>query len=424
MLSLAKSSFYNEPDTKRKLADFIVQTSVLSMSAECRKFEESFARKQGRKFAVFVTSGSAANLILIQSLLNLGRLKPGDRVGVSVLTWATNIMPLMQLGLVPVPLDCELGTLNISPRILAEHISSLQGLFITNTLGFCDNLELIGSLCRDHGIVLLEDNCEALGSETFGKLLGNFGLASTFSFFVGHHLSTIEGGMVCTDDEELYAMLVMTRAHGWDRNLPPERQQQLRQTHGINDFYAMYTFYDLAYNTRPTEIQGFLGNTQLAYWDEIVAKRQDNFRKFQQAMAQNSDFLPLNTCHLDTVSNFDMPVICKDKKTFERYHRLFTENDVEIRPIVAGDMTQQPFYRKHGTVAASCPHARFIHEHGFYFPNNAELTPEEVSFLCSLLTNKTNLWNTTPKYSWQDIPDWSALPSSVNSANKVSTTSS
>ena len=136
MIKLIKSSFYHEEKTKRKLADFILNADVLSMGKQCQKFEKNFAKKQQRKFAVFVNNGSSANLILIQALLNLGRLKKGDRVGVSTLTWATNIMPIIQLGLVPVVFDCEINTLNISSNILKKDIKSIKALFLTNALGF------------------------------------------------------------------------------------------------------------------------------------------------------------------------------------------------------------------------------------------------------------------------------------------------
>ena len=160
-------------------------------------------------------------------------------------------MPIIQLGLVPVAVDCELETLNVSPRTLAP--VDIKCLFLTNVLGFCDDLPGIADLCRLRGILLLEDNCESLGSRISGRLLGNYGLASTFSFFVGHHLSTIEGGMVCTDDDELGDGLIVTRAHGWDRDLPSHRRACLRQSHHVDDFFAEYTFHDLAYNARPTE---------------------------------------------------------------------------------------------------------------------------------------------------------------------------
>jgi len=385
MIKLIKSSFYKEQEIKKKLADFVMATEVFSMSTQCLEFEKRFAEKQKRKHAVYVNSGSSANLILVQSLLNLGRIKKREKVGFSALTWSTNIMPLIQLGLVPVPIDCEIETLNISPRTLKEKINEIDVLFITNVLGFSDDIAGIARLCAEHNIPMYEDNCESLGSVVDGRLLGNFGEASTFSFFVGHHLSTLEGGMVCTDDNELHHMLVMARAHGWDRNLSPEKQVKQRTMHKIDGFFSKYTFYDLGYNVRPTEIQGYIGNAQIGFWDEIVQKRQENFRLFEKSHNKNDEFFGLKTAHMEIVSNFAMPIICRDKNLFDKYRVRFEEHDVEIRPIIAGNMTKQIFYKRYVTKGDECKNASLIHSQGFYFGNNPELTKEEINLLVTLL---------------------------------------
>ena len=387
-IKLVKSSFYKEAKTKRALANFIMKTDRLSMGEQCLQFEAAFAKKQGRKYAAFVSSGSMANLLLVQALLNLGRLKPGDKVGFSALTWPTNVMPLIQLGLVPIPLDCNPATLNVSPEILEKKASELKGLFLTNVLGFSDDIEKIKKICDRNKIVFFEDNCESLGSKVGKRLLGNFGQASTFSFFVGHHMSTVEGGMICTDDKALYDALTMGRAHGWDRNLNPQEQKKLRDKYGVDEFYARYTFYDLAFNARPNEINGFLGNQQVQYFDEIVEKRHKNYQAFSEALAKNSDFFTYDLSHMKTVSNFAMPVICKDKKKAEAYKKRFLDADVEIRPVIAGNMTKQPFYRKYTKKSAACPNSDIVHANGFYFGNNAEMTPAEVKTLCELLEQR------------------------------------
>ena len=170
-------------------------------------------------------------------------------------------MPLLQLGLKPAPIDVSLDNLNVDSNNLLLILENMpiKVLFITNLLGFCADLNKIKEICEKKGIILIEDNCESLGSELNGIKLGNFGLASSFSFYVGHHLSTIEGGMVCTDDEILYEMLLMVRAHGWSRNLKKEKKEELRKNNGIEEFYNDYTFYTLGFNLRPTEITGFSG---------------------------------------------------------------------------------------------------------------------------------------------------------------------
>ena len=389
MIKLQKSTFYNETDTKQRLCDFITKSSMLSMGLECRKFELNFALKQERKYAVFVNSGSSANLILIQAFLNLGRLKRGDIVGVSALTWATNIMPLIQLGLQPILIDCEIDSLNVSSRTLKLALDmqpNIRAFFITNTLGHCDDILEINQICKNNNILFFEDNCESLGSVMNYRLLGNFGVASTFSFFVGHHLSSIEGGMVCTDDEELHSQLLMSRSHGWDRNLDIKKQQEIRDEFYVNDFFAKYTFYDLAYNLRPTEINGFLGNCQFNYWDEIVNKRYNNFIKINNAISNNSKLISLRFAHMDLVSSFAIPIITHSPEELFKYKEKFVAADVEIRPMIAGSMARQPFYRKYIANPGTQPNAEFIHSHSFYCGNNPELLDEEIDLLIGLLS--------------------------------------
>lgn len=387
MIKLVKSSFYHEAETKKALAEFILAQEILSMSAECQKFEAAFAAKQQRKHAVFVSNGSIANLALIQCMLNLGRLKKGDKVGFSALTWPTNVMPLIQLGLVPVALDCNPKTLNVSPVELEKQIGQIKGLFLTNVLGFSDDIAAIKQLCHDNDVVMLEDNCESLGSVVGGTLLGNFGLASTFSFFVGHHMSTIEGGMVCTDDDELRDALVMARAHGWDRNLSADKQEKLRAANGLDTFYAKYAFYDLASNFRPTEINGFIGNQQIQYLDEIISKRVQNFQRFADQLNANDELFPYDLSHMDKVSNFSMPVVAKTPELLVKYRGRFEEAEVEIRPVIAGNVTKQPFYKKYVSEIQPCPNSDMIHNNGFYFGNNPEMTEAEIDTLCKLLEN-------------------------------------
>lgn len=392
MIKLIKSTFYNEKETKKALCEFIKKSDKLSIGHECRKFEKDFAAFQGRKHCVLVNSGSSANLALVQALLNLGKIKKGDYVGFSSLTWSTNVMPLIQLGLETIPVDVELDTLNISSKTFLQTLKKypIKMLFITNLLGFCDDIDEIVKICKKKKILLIEDNCESLGTVYKGKKLGNFGLASTFSFYVGHHMSTIEGGAVCTDNIELETMLQMVRAHGWDRNLTEEKQLKVRLKHNINSsFYSRYTFYDLGYNFRTTEINGFLGNIQLKYLPEIIRKRQELFFTFAKKIYAKTDkYYPMRYNHIDTVSNFAFPVICKTKAIRDELVRK-CENRIEIRPVVGGDMLFQPFFRKYMKKylhVLKNPNAKLIHEQGLYFGNNPELTKEEIKKIVDVFT--------------------------------------
>lgn len=381
MIKLIKSTFYKESDTKEKLCRFIKSSKKLSIGEECRKFEKKFALYQGRKYCIFVNSGSSANLALVQALLNLGKIKKGDNVGFSSVTWSTNIMPLIQLGLNAVPVDIELDTLNVSSKKLLDVIQKypIKMLFLTNLLGFCDDIDVIKKICDEKNIILIEDNCESLGTVYKGKKLGNYGLASTFSFYVGHHMSTIEGGAVCTDSESLANMLKIVRAHGWDRNLSIMSQNKIRTQHKINSaFYSRYTFYDLGFNLRPTEINGFIGNAQMKYLDEILEKRKNNFFNTGALIYKRKDkYYPLRYGHLDFFSNFAVPVICKSQNIRDELVKKCSGR-VEIRPIVGGDMQLQPFFKKYSKIKFGSSNAKIIHEQGLYFGNNPELTEREM----------------------------------------------
>ncbi len=386
MVKLTKSSFFDEKRTKRALTGFIESANQLSFGPECLKFEKNFARYQQSADSIFFNSGSSANLALINALMNLGRLKKGDKVGFSAVTWATNVMPLLQLGLVPIPIDIELDTLNSSSRAIKEvhKKHKLEGLFLTNLLGFCHDIDKIAAFCKKENIIFIEDNCESLGSVYKGKKLGNYSLASTFSFFVGHHMSTIEGGAVCTADRELAGMLRIVRAHGWDRHLEPEHQSRLRTHHRVDHFYSLYTFYDLGYNLRPTEIQGFLGNNQLKHLPKMVRLRNKHYKYLTKEIYKTDNFFPLRHDHIDVLSSFSVPLVCKSKEILEdvvaRAH-----NKVEIRPIVGGNIFNQPFFKKYAdSHNHNLPVANLVHEQGFYFTCSPELTTKELKILLSV----------------------------------------
>ncbi len=381
---LVLSTFLEEKDTLHALAQFVSGATMLSMGEHCLHFEETFASFQGRRYAVLFNSGASANLALLQALKNKGNLQNNDKVGFSAVTWSTNPMPIIQLGMEPIAIDCDRFTLNTSSNNLRKCLdeTSLTALFITNALGFCSDLDRIASICKEMNIILLEDNCESLGSELGGMKLGNFGLASTFSFYVSHHISTIEGGMVCTDDEGLAMILKLVRANGWDRNLSERERWNLRTLFEINsDLDAKYTFYDLGFNLRPTEITGFLGLRQLGHLPASVLRRQTNFYRMASAIASNKDFLPIQSRHLSTCSAFAIPVLCREKTLRQHYCDRFERAGVEIRPLIAGNIQKQPFYKKYVKSLCELPEADFIHDCGFYCGNHPDYSEEQLSII-------------------------------------------
>jgi CDP-6-deoxy-D-xylo-4-hexulose-3-dehydrase len=305
---------------------------------------------------------------MLQALKNLGKLKDGDRVGFSALTWSTNTMPIIQMSMIPVAIDCEINTLNIMSKNLEERLKDvdLKALFLTNVLGFTGDLENIRRICNDNNIILLEDNCESLGTELPEGKAGNFSYGASFSFFVAHHMSTIEGGMVCSDDDEFVEMLKIVRANGWDRNLTASQQQKWRKKFNISsEFEAKYTFFDLGYNLRPTEITGFLGLFQLQYLDQNIQMREANYLRIEKIIYNNDDLIDLDHGHINVLSTFAIPMVCKTKELREKYLRQFSGAGIEIRPMIAGNMQRQPFYKKYVKEHFELANADFIHDHKF-----------------------------------------------------------
>lgn len=392
MIKLIKSTFYKEKETKEKLVKFISNSKQLSFGEQCGLFEKEFSIYQKRRFCIMVNSGSSANLALMQALINIGKLKAGDKVGFSAVTWSTNVMPLIQLGLIPIAVDVNLESLNVSSKELSDVLKKhrIKALFLTNLLGLCDDIDKIQQICKRNNILLIEDNCESLGSVYKGRKLGNFGYASTFSFYVGHHMSTIEGGAICTDDNELSIMLNIVRAHGWDRNLGIKDQNNMRDKYMVNStFYSRYTFYNIGYNLRPTEIQGFLGRAQLKYINSITTARKNNFFKIFPAIYKKTDlYLPIRYKHMDFLSSFAIPIICKTSEIRNQLVKVCS-GIVEIRPVVGGDITHQPFYAKNVSKKyfTNTPNAKIVHKQGLYFGNNPELTKSEIDKLIQIFTS-------------------------------------
>ncbi len=389
MIPLMKNAFIEEEKTRKELSQFVLTTKQFSMGIECEKFENKFSHKQESKYSILFNSGASANLALLQALLNMGKIKKGDKIGFSALTWSTNIMPIIQLGLNPIPIDCNINTLNVSPQNLLQTLQDhkIQVLFITNVLGFIDNLEEIQQICNTNGILLLEDNCESLGTITKnGNKTGNFGLASTFSFYVAHHMSTIEGGMVCTNDLDLSQMLKLVRANGWDRNLDDNHKNYYRQKFQIEtEFKSKYTFYDLAFNFRPTEITGFLGSLQIEYLDQNISIREKIFNKIHEVIKTNDDLISLDNSHLKITSTFAIPIICKNSIIRDKYLMRFQNANIEVRPIIAGNMQNQPFYHKYVSLFLNLSNSDFLDKNGFYCGNYPELTESDITLIINCL---------------------------------------
>ena len=387
MIKLVNSTFINETETKQALCNFIMASEKLSMGDQCAQFEAQFADWQGSKYALLVNSGSSANLLLVQAMLNSGKWTRGDKIGVSAVTWSTNVMPIIQLGLRPVLIDVDIYSLNITEKTVAKAHDEceLKGLFITNCLGLSPDLPVITDYCAQNSIEMIEDNCESMGSSLAGKKTGNFGCGASFSLFVGHHLSAIEGGIICTDDEEFFHHLIIARAHGWTRNLPETQKATLLEKHNIEPFYEPYFFVESGFNLRPTEITGFLGKNQLPYLDMIVSERQRNYRLAKTLFSKQGALLQIRDESMETISSFALPFLCRDSQTKDEFLAKCNKLEIDTRPMIAGSIARQPFMSHCTWEHAGLTGADFIHENYFYIGNHEGFGADEYQALEALL---------------------------------------
>jgi CDP-6-deoxy-D-xylo-4-hexulose-3-dehydrase len=270
--------------------------------------------------------------------------------------------------------DCDINNLGLNIDHLKKIIKEENpaSIILVHVLGFPNHMDEIIDLCNENNILLIEDTCESIGSEYKNKKLGTFGDLSTFSFYYGHHISTIEGGMICTDDENLYHLLLSIRSHGWDRDLPKEKQNELRNKYNINEFNSLYTFYYPGFNIRSTDLQAFLGINQIDRLEEIITNRYKNYLIYQKNI-KNTEW-KINPIKDSYISNFCYPII---NKNVEKIAKELINNNIECRPLICGSINEHPFwYERYNKQIL--PIASNVHKFGMYLPNNHEMTESEI----------------------------------------------
>jgi CDP-6-deoxy-D-xylo-4-hexulose-3-dehydrase len=347
------------------------------------QFENKFANWIGAKYSVFVNSGSSANLLMVYSLIVSNKLK-NNKIVIPSLAWATDLSPVIQFGLEPILVDCNLNNLSVNLDHLEETFQTHQpsALMLVSVLGLSPDMDKIVDLCNKYDVILLEDNCESQGTKYKGTKLGNFGLMSSFSTFFGHTMSTIEGGLITTNDKEIYDLLIQLRSHGWDRDLDKEKQSQLRQEWKVDDFSALYTFYVPGFNLRSTDLQAFIGLGQLDKVDDYIQKRNINFIKFKEILSGKVWF-PKEIEDTFTAS-FCIPVIMDSVEKKNKLIKKLLENKIECRPLISGSMGTQPFYKRlFGE--NKLPNCDIIDSNGIYVPNHPQLTEDEINLICNLI---------------------------------------
>jgi CDP-6-deoxy-D-xylo-4-hexulose-3-dehydrase len=361
-------------------AKAVLDSGMLTLGARVEAFERSFAAWTGAKHAVMVNSGSSANLLAIDLLLRRSRgeapLCAGDEVLVPALAWPTTVWPLVQLGLTPVFVDVDPVTLAISLESAEAALSPrTKAMFLIQVLGLVPDMPAYTTFCRRHGLTLIEDSCESLGGHHAGTHVGNFGLCGTFSCYFSHHISTIEGGVIVTQDSALSDDLKSLRAHGWVRERSDKDVWKAQQP----ELDERFMFIMPGYNVRPTEIQAAIGSVQLRRLDEMLERRESLARCVDAWLRRSAPWLSLigrerllpdgtkRARRERTHSWMTLPMrLAADAPvTLAGLKRLFAEQQVETRPIIAGNLARHPGVR-HGASrsAPSLEHSDAILAHG------------------------------------------------------------
>lgn len=361
-------------EQREKLAEFILNGDKFSQGKLVREFEKKWSAWQGCKYSVFVNSGSSANFLAVHAM------NPNhDDVWVSQsCTWATTVSPIMLSGSRLQLCDVNIPTLspNIDSLNFVVERMKPKYLFLANLLGFSALSDDLLQICDENNITLLEDCCESHGATFKGEKVGNFGKVSTFSFYYGHHMTTIEGGMCCTNDEEVYEKLLLLRSHGLHRELPEHSKKKYEDQ--IVD--PNFTFMISGFNMRSTELNALLGIMQLDSLDKHNQIRRDNFDVFAKGLDPDRFFCDFD---IEGNSSFCFPVIMK-KETPEVMREELRRMGVETRPIIAGNLYRHPFMDR--VPQFKCDeNAEIIHQHGFYIGNNHNITTDDAQWLVDFL---------------------------------------
>jgi CDP-6-deoxy-D-xylo-4-hexulose-3-dehydrase len=363
------------------LIDWLKTDPWLTQGALVQEFEDRWAHWLGAEHAIFVNSGSSANLLMYYSLLLSGKLK-NKKVVVPAVSWSTTVAPAIQLGFEPIMCEADWHNFGLD----MDHLESLlkehrpAAVIIVHVLGVPNDMDRLLELKGRFGFTLMEDACAATGSRYNGQLVGTFGELSSFSFYFGHHMSTIEGGMVCTNDDGLNDILLQIRSHGWAKNLTPEKEEEQARRYGAMEFNRPFTFYYPGFNVRSTDLNARIGLSQMNRIGQVVERRIEN-HKIYQARFQDVPGFHCQRNDKSQICSISFTALAESQVHRERVAAVLKANDIETRPLGGGNMSRQPFWSNfYGTTVF--PIADRIHTTGFQLPNHPLLSPEDINHIC------------------------------------------
>lgn len=358
-------------------------TQNVTMGRRVAEFERAFADYVGSKHAIMVNSGSSANLlalsVLAQRVLD-GHLEPGDEVIVPAVTWSTTIAPILQLGCVPVFVDIDEDTLNMRPESIDEAFSDrTRAVFPVHLLGNPVEMDPLMERARERGLWVIEDTCESLGSQIHDRFVGSFGDFGTFSFYFSHHITTIEGGMVVTDSDELHDLARSLRAHGWSRDMSTRPQLEAANP-GID---PRFLFVNVGYNLRPMEIQAAFGLVQLRRLAEFNEQRRVNAERLEQELSPYKDRIRMISEQRGGTSTwFGFSVIAQSAEERNKLQTHLESRGIATRPIVAGNLALQPAFKDNEhRIVGDLEVATRVGERGLFVGNHPSLTDGQLAHI-------------------------------------------
>ena len=364
----------------------VIESGRFTMGEQVSLFEKEFAAYIGSKYAVMLNSGSSANLALLAAsrYRKTPLLHPGDEVLVPAVSWSTTYYPVNQLGGRLKFVDVNPNTLNIDVLKLQEAITpATKAIFVVNLLGNPADWDEIKNIAQQNDLLLLEDNCESLGAVLGGKKTGTFGFGGTFSTFFSHHISTMEGGLVVTDDESLFHTLKSVRAHGWTRDLPDVNHVHNKTGSHWDD---LFRFVLPGYNLRPLEMEAAIGRIQIRKLDSFVQIRRENAKHFISLMKRLPGFRVQE--ENGESSWFGFSLILEGKLTNRRSEliAILNEEAIESRPIVTGNFTRNPVIEHLDYVPfGALPGADEVHDQGLFIGNHHFTLNPQIERLVSVL---------------------------------------
>ncbi len=369
----------NQNDVQ-ELISWLQTNPWLTQGALVRQFEETWASWLGTRHAVFVNSGSSANLLMVYAhLLSEPRNK---KIILPAVSWATTVAPAIQLGLEPLLCEADSKTLGLDLNHLEALLKKSQAAAVmpVHVLGVPNDMAGLARLKEKYGFSLLEDVCAATGSSYRNQKVGTFGAMSTFSFFFGHHISTIEGGMVCTSDDALHEILLQIRSHGWAKDLPAQRRDEKAAEAGIQDFNKPFTFYYPGFNVRSTDLNAKIGLTQMKKIDAVVNQRVLNHRIYQKEFSTMPGFEFQKNQDAE-ISSIAFCALAPSPEARAKVTERLTAEGIETRPLGGGNMSRQPFWKR-VFPEQDFPVADRVMDTCFQLPNHPSLSTEDILFIC------------------------------------------